>query len=649
MDHRQLFRNLFYLIILFFLLLLISCASKGEWGTVADWDEIDDSDFPNQEEYPDAGAVILFDEGIAEIADAGEIDFTYFERHRVVKIFNTSGYSHANISIAYNENSDVEVIEARTISPDGKITVLDDEDIFDITLYPNFVFFSDQRAKIFTFPAVEDGCLLEYKYRLAVKGETLVHSWYFQNNIPTEISRFSIKTPSQWIIDYQLYNINIDSEFHQSPNVNKFTRTWEARDLQPIPAEIAMPSVRDIGARVAISPIGFNTWSDVALWYHDLSVSQMITDENIREIALKLTADADNEEEKVKRLFEWVRDRVRYIAVAIGIGGFKPHSSEEVFNNRYGDCKDMTTLLCSVAKAVDIPMHQVLISTQPNGHVDTSLVSPFQFNHAIAYYPMQGDSGLWLDATKKGSPFGHLPWYNQDRLALIIDEDGKGTFKRTPTHIEHENRISILWEVDLDSELHATIEGENEYWGAPAAEIRQGLMNLNAKQFKQWIQSYLANRCSGIDLESFSISNVDTVNDPLTIVYKFNSGLFTSHTEYIAVINLASILLMDLPNYFLAKKRETEVEFRHGSIYQLNLAVTLPNGWQVQKPSRNDSLSSPYGNTFWNWETSDNVFRVRHDYHLFGHPISQELYAEYQEFLQAINKNDMVPAILLKN
>jgi hypothetical protein len=628
---------------------MVSCASKGNWGKVAEWDEFDISDFPDQEDYPDAGAVILLDEGIAEIADAGEIDFTYFERHRVVKILNTSGYSHANISIGYNENSDIDLIEARTISPDGKITVLDDDDIFDITLYPGFIFFSDQRAKIFTFPAVEAGCILEYKYRMTVKGETLIHSWYFQNNIPTKLSRFILKTPSQWVINSHLYNIDIEEDFHKTGNVNRSTRKWEARNLPAIPAEIAMPSVRDISARIEISPRGFNTWSDVARWYNNLSESQMVYDEEIKEIALKLTANIESEQEKVKRLFEWVRDRVRYVAVSIGIGGFKPHRSDEVLNIRYGDCKDMTTLLCSAAKAVKIPIHQVLISTKPNGRIDTNLVSPFQFNHVIAYYPIEGDSGLWLDATKKGSPFGYLPWYNQDRLAFVVNEEGEGTFMRTPTSIEYNNRIAIEWDVDLDSGLVASVEGKNIYFGGPAAEVREVLMNLNAKQCRDWIEGYLSNRCPGVELESFAISNVDTVMDPLILTYTFKSGLFTSHMENIAVINLASILLMELPDYFLSKKRETPVEFRHGTDYQLSLNLHLPEGWHVQKPFRDDTLSTPYGNIVWNWETSGQNFQVKHNYQLFGWPIVQKSYEEYQKFLQSINKHDMVPAILLKN
>ena len=626
-----------------------SCTSQSDWATIADWEKFDDSDLPDQDDYPDAGAVILMDEGVVEIDDVGDLDFTYFERHRVIKVFNSSGYKYAYVSIGYTENSDVELIEARTISPDGKITVLDEENIFDITLYPNFVFFSDQRAKIFTFPAVDDGCILEYKYRIAMSGNTLMHSWYFQNYVPTELSRFRLKTPSLWTIDHKLYNIEIDSDLKESLTNNRITRTWEAHNVEELPSEIAMPASKDIGARIEISPMGFNSWNDVSGWYHSLSETQMIVDDEIRELAIKLTAGTNDEMEKVRRLFEWVRDRVRYVAVSIGIGGFKPHRSDEILLNRYGDCKDMTTLFCSLAKSLDISVHQALISTQPNGNVDTSLVSPFQFNHAIAYYPLSGDSGLWLDATKKGCPFGMVPWYNQNRLALIVDENGNGTFKRTPISPETENVIAVNWEADLDSNLNAIVTGKNTLSGAPAADLRQALMNLNYLESKQWIEGYLSSRCSGVDLISFSISNIDTVKDPLTILFKFETELFSSEIGDLAYIDLASILQMDLPDYFRSNKRKSPIEFRHGSISQLNLHINLPKGWSLQQPTRIDSIRSSYGTAKWEWETQDGIFYVNHEYRFYGQTISQESYLEYQDFLEYISKQDMVPAIFFKN
>ncbi len=651
-HYLKLFKPRFCINILIFIsiiLFLFACTSQSEWATVADWEEFDDSDLPDQEDYPDAGAVILLDEGIVEIEDAGEIDFTYFERHRVVKVFNSSGYSYANVSIGYNESSDVEMIEARTISADGRITVLDEDNIFDINLYPHFIFFSDQRAKIFTFPAVEDGCILEYKYRIAMSGNTLMHSWYFQNSSPTELSRFSLRTPSLWTIDHKLYNIEIESNVIQMPNMNESIRSWEARNVKEFPSEIAMPPAKNIAARIEMSPLGFYTWQDVAKWYSDLSESQMIVDDEIQAIAKELTTGIVNEEEKVRRIFEWVRDRVRYIAVSIGIGGFKPHASDEILLNRYGDCKDMTTLFCSVARAVDIPVQQVLISTYPNGHVDTSLVSPFQFNHVIAYYPIDADSGLWLDATKKGSPFGVVPWYNQDRLAFIVDENGNGWFKRTPSQKDTDNQITVAWNVDLDKKLKAVVNGSNTYKGAPAADLRQSLMNLNDKQYEKWIEGYLSTRCSGIDLQSYSVSNVDTVEDPLALNYQFKTDLLTYQTENMAIIDLAAMLMMELPDYFRSKRREAAIEFRHGTSYQLELAISIPKGWEIRQSTRNDSIVSDYGKTNWKWRMSDNVFYVHHSYLFYGDPIERDLYTDYQGFLEAINEQDMVPAVLVRN
>jgi hypothetical protein len=615
---------------------------------VADWDKFDDSDLPDQEDYPDAGAVILFDEGVVEIADGGDIDFTYFERHRVVKIFNTSGYSYANVSIGYNESSDVEMIEARTISADGKITVLDDENIYDITLYPRFVFFSDQRAKIFTFPAVDEGCILEYKYRIAMSGNTLMHSWYFQNNSPTELSRFSLKTPSLWTIDHKLYNIDIESTLSQIPSTERTIRTWEARDIKEFPAEIAMPPAKNIAARIEIYPLGFNSWADVAKWYSTLSESQMIVDDEIRETALRLTIDTDDEQEKVRRLFEWVRDRVRYVAVSIGIGGFKPHSSDDILMNRYGDCKDMTTLFCSIARAIDIPVQQVLISTHPNGTVDTSLVSPFQFNHVIAYYPIDADSGLWLDATKKGSPFGAVPWYNQNRLAFIVDQEGNGRFKRTPSDLAYENRITMEWNIDLGENLTAEVNGRNIYNGAPATDMRQSLMNFNDSQSRKWVEGYLSTRCSGVNLQSFSISNVDTVQDPLTINYTFNSDLLASQSENMAIIDPSAILLMELPELFRSKLRNVPIEFRHGTSYQLKLSINIPDSWEIPTPVRNDSVLSDYGKTFWKWQKNENGFIVEHEFSLPGTPVPEDLYADYRDFLEAVNEQDNVPVVLVR-
>ena len=168
----------------FLIINLFSCAHQSQWATKVAWKEFEFSNLPGKEEYPEAGAVIILDEGELEITPAQNMYQTVFYRHRILKVLNTQGQKYANVAIPYSPQSYVDNIQARTISPKGKITVLDKKNIFDINLYPNFIFFSDQRAKLFTMPAVENGAVIEYSYQLRFPTKTLGHSWSFRMRFP---------------------------------------------------------------------------------------------------------------------------------------------------------------------------------------------------------------------------------------------------------------------------------------------------------------------------------------------------------------------------------------------------------------------------------------------------------------------------------
>src|SRR5437899_895658 len=43
---------------------------------------------------------------------------------------------------------------------------------------------------------------------------------------------------------------------------------------------------------------------------------------------------------KIRALAAFVQKDIRYVAIEIGIGGYQPHSAQDIFANRYGDCKD---------------------------------------------------------------------------------------------------------------------------------------------------------------------------------------------------------------------------------------------------------------------------------------------------------------------
>ena len=67
------------------------------------------------------------------------------------------------------------------------------------------------------------------------------------------------------------------------------------------------------------------------------------------------------------------------------MGGIIPLPAGEVFDNGFGDCKGLGTLLISMLRAADIESHPVLVRTRSAGPLDTSAPNMTQFNHFIVW------------------------------------------------------------------------------------------------------------------------------------------------------------------------------------------------------------------------------------------------------------------------
>jgi hypothetical protein len=624
--------------ILFFFLVFgvffYSCTKRSEWAKTVTWDDFAFRDLPKQEDYPDYGAIILLDEGKIYILGSPENRFSVFEKHRIVKVFNASGFSYANIAISYSPGSTVEKIFARTIIPSGKITVLDEHHIYDVTLFPEYVYFSDQRAKKFTFPAVENGSILEYRYTISMRQTTFGNSWQFQSAVPTLISRFILVKPAEWQVRYKVANIEVDTLIDQAQAGFKSKHKWEARNVPALDIESAMPSQNEMGGSLLIAPMGINSWDQIGEWYHDLITPQIKSTRSLNELANNLLEGMDESNEKLKILYEWVRDNIRYISVSIGIGGYQSRPAEEVLKNRYGDCKDMTTLLCALAGEAGIDMYQVLVSTRQNGLLDTSLATQSLFNHVIAYSPTDTGEGIWMDATEKGCPFRQLPWYDQGLQGLLVADHGQTKFIDTPLLPADSNLVNYHWQIRFDTAANAYITGRTEYRGAPAQELREELKAANHRDKKNWLEFFLKKRVAGSELQSFFIEGLDGVVDPLIISYCFYSETFTRQIAGGFTFFPADIMSCNLNDYFPEQSRKYPLCFRFGFLSEMTLEIKIPPDWQFAVDQFRDSLDTPFGSFFQNWSFSENSSLIVERYRLYGYEIKAAEYGHFKEFLK---------------
>ena len=635
----------FWLVALCFL--AASCARESDWVTRVDWQDIDSAHLPSQADYPEADAAILLDEGQTEIFGGSELGFTTFERHSIVRILNSRGQRFGNVVIPYGAGSRVVDIQARTIAPDGKITLLDKRNIFDSNLFPSFILFSDERAKIFTLPALDDGVVVEYRYQITIPNRMFWHSWRFQSDVPTLRSRFTLIKPSEWEVKYRTYGIHVEPSVVKTPEGFKSTHRWELRNVPPLRAEVMMPPYAECGARLALAPAGFKAWVDVSKWYSDLSAPRMKAGSDLQTLAARLVQGATSDKEKLRRLYEWVRDKIRYVAVEIDIGGFQPHFANDVYVNRYGDCKDMATILCALGKESGLDMRQVLISTRQNGEPDTSLASPLQFNHAIAYCPSI-DGGIWLDATEKGCPFGELPWYDQDLPVLVVGAHGEAELLRTPRSLAVNNCRITNWQATLDTSGDARVNGVSVFTGAYAIETRDGFLNSSPYEARLQLETWLAKRCDGVRLDSFVVVNSLPPNDSLRIEYTFEAKRMGVRQPDGLAMRPGAIGTPELQMYFRTPHRTHPVRFNYGMRRELNLRVSPPLGWTMRDGKGSDSIGTAFGSAGWNWQQAGEDLSYHSYYQIDGDDIPPESYPAWQSFLDRLQEENQSEIVFMK-
>lgn len=225
------------------------------------------------------------------------------------------------------------------------------------------------------------------------------------------------------------------------------------------------------------------SWEKIGGWYSGLLAGVPQGSPEVAKLARELTAGAVTPREKLEALVAHVRRKVRYVAVEVGIGGFRPHPPAEVASKLWGDCKDKSFLLVEMAKVVGIEAWPVLILFDEDRRIDAAFPTAYQFNHAIAAFaaeplePRPGDpvaaGYFFVDPTQEIGGAGYLHQGVQDQDAVVI-LPGRGQLVRLPSQPETAGR-KLQIELALAADGSARGRAQLELEGDGAAQLQQFL------------------------------------------------------------------------------------------------------------------------------------------------------------------------------
>lgn len=143
-----------------------------------------------------------------------------------------------------------------------------------------------------------------------------------------------------------------------------------------------------------------------------------------------------------------VQREIRYLGLEEGMGAYRPHPPRMIYEQRFGDCKDKSLLLCTILKELGVTAYPALVSTTAGIKLDTWLPRPSQFDHCIAMV-ISGSDTIWADATSSYNGGRGKHRYTPDYgKALLIAPGVRGY---TSLSVNDTGFVDVLEHITLDS------------------------------------------------------------------------------------------------------------------------------------------------------------------------------------------------------
>ncbi|HEY0611719.1 MAG TPA: transglutaminase domain-containing protein, partial [Chitinophaga sp.] len=292
------------------------------------------------------------------------------------------------------------------------------------------IFYSDARVCYFSLPLEKKGEESAVELEKTMLDPRYFTSIYFDEAFTVQQKEIKLVVPRWMKVELKEMNfagagIQKQTEYNEKADADIYTyrvSSLKARISEPqAPGPSYLYPHLLILCKSADSKKGkqqyFNNVDDLYAWYRSLVQKVGNDPAAIKTKALEISKGAATDLDKIKMVYNWVQDNIRYIAFEDGIAGFKPEKAQDVLQRKYGDCKGMANLTSELLKALGFDARLCWIGTN---HIAYDYTTPSMAvdNHMICAVNF-GGKRYFLDATETYIGFDQYAERIQSRQVLI--------------------------------------------------------------------------------------------------------------------------------------------------------------------------------------------------------------------------------------
>jgi cellulose synthase operon protein C len=411
-------------------------------------------------------------------------------------------------------------------------------------------------------------------------------------------------------------------------------------NITPYKKERAMPHSSQI--LPAIYFTSHHTWDEFHAWYKSLLKNRIRIDGDMKETLRKTIADNDAPRDRIRKIYAYVTESIRYVGFEFGVGGIQPRGTDTTFHSKMGDCKDVSLLLVALLREAGIDARLALLRTRDKGAADLSVPFAGDFNHAICFVNI--DKGFFLDATAANAGIREIPADDRDVEALVLDENG-WRFINTGSGFYYNDFVEVNNMVTITKTGNAIIKRTLLKQGDPAPSARYNLKDP-ARHVRDLNEFWNAAYPGSSVRELAIVSN--RVDEPVRYGYTVSVPAF-SRIQDDEIIFDAFMTKSDFYQaYAVPKTRAFPVILTSAWVTKTSVTYAIPEGYRIDRLPASERYDNAAFCADFSYSSDGGKITVTSAIEMKSRSIEVQEYQKFREFTRFIDKKERESIVLAK-
>jgi len=623
-----------------------------QWG-------LDAAKTPTPAYVKDAASVILFDEYLETVDAQGRA----VEREReAIRILKPQGRS-VSCEVFYDVDEKINYFREWTIAADQKQYQAQDTDFIDVgnTAIPIMLF--TEKTRVVHPPAADVGAVVLCESEELLEPYRQEKVWHFQSGIPIVFQALEVDLPAGRTHSEAWHKFSPVKPVEVAPNhwrwEIKGMPALDLRDVKSRPTWSALAARMSVQWGDAAIDGKDNQWRAIGQWVTTLEANRPDPSPEITAQTQTLIAGAPDFYSKLSRITEYIQKNIRYFIVVRGIGGLQANRAADIFRNRYGDCKDKTTLVISMLQVAGIHAFYMPVDDRRDvvdpdapslfgNHMITAIEIPADVQDPRLKAIVKAKDGkryLIFDPTNERTPVGNLPSYEQGSygtlaagassqiIALpVLDPDANGTEQKGAFVLSADG--TLTGSVDT---LHTGPEG---------AEFRTFLKFTDEKERREFWEKYVASTLPGVTLDAFQFVQPDALDKPLEFHYKVTVRQYSHQAGPLLLVRSRVVGSFAMP--FDDKPRIYPIDLDATGRWRDSFDIAIPPGYVVDETPDPVSFDLDFASYHSSVSTKGNLLHYEREYVVRQVEIPPARAADFRRLESVILADEKNAAVLKK-